>query len=303
MSRSCTCLVYAIIALVAQGCAGGASSMPSTTAMPAASARPLDLAALPLDDANTSSTPKAGYVYSCQSTFGGGGASADGPWINEAAGTFDLETKLAVEGAVTWNAIFGTAVSGSLRSLTGNGLPSHTTGTFPIASMDPAYQYDRNPNAIAAQNVAYRVPSTPGVASSPSCLNMGPIGVMLTGAQLYSALDAEGRDAVAHEVLDSCTGHPDQSGTYHYHDMSACISDPGMGHSALIGYALDGFGIYGMRGENGETLTDADLDACHGHTHAIMWNGVSVVMYHYHMTHEYPYSLGCYAGTPVATGP
>jgi len=27
-------------------------------------------------------------------------------------------------------------------------LPPHTTGVFPIAASDPAYQYDRNPNSI-----------------------------------------------------------------------------------------------------------------------------------------------------------
>jgi hypothetical protein len=125
---------------------------------------------------------------------------------------------------------------------------------------------------------------------------------MITGAQLYNALDALGRDAVAHEVLDKCSGHPDPSGTYHYHSLSGCIPDPGMGHSKLVGYALDGFGIYGLRGSDGKTLTDSDLDACHGHTHVVDWNGKKVSMYHYHMTREYPYSIGCYKGTPIATG-
>lgn len=131
---------------------------------------------------------------------------------------------------------------------------------------------------------------------------MGPIGVMLTGAQLFNALDALGRDAPAHELLDACNGHPDPSSTYHYHSLSKCMSDPGTGHSHLLGYAADGFGIYGLRGENGATLTDAELDACHGHTHAIEWNGKTVVTYHYHFTNEYPYSLGCYKGTPATSG-
>ena len=62
--------------------------------------------------------------------------------------------------------------------------------------------------------------------------------------------------------------------------------------------ATDGFGIYGNRGETGAALMNADLDACHGHTHAILWDGVMVMMYHYHATKEYPYTLGCYRGTP-----
>jgi hypothetical protein len=91
------------------------------------------------------------------------------------------------------------------------------------------------------------------------------------------------------------------SGTYHYHSLTSCLADPGSGHSALLGYARDGFGIYGVRGETGAIVTDADLDECHGHTHAITWNGQSVSMYHYHATYEYPYTLGCFRGTPIAT--
>ena len=89
-------------------------------------------------------------------------------------------------------------------------------------------------------------------------------------------------------------------GAYHYHSLTNCIDDPGTAHSKLMGYALDGYGIYGMRGEDGAVLHDADLDACHGHTHVIDWDGKKVAMYHYHATAEYPYVIGCFHGTPVA---
>ena len=71
------------------------------------------------------------------------------------------------------------------------------------------------------------------------------------------------------------------------------------GHSGLVGYALDGFGIYGTAGAGGVHLSNADLDACHGHVETVMWDGKVVKMYHYHLTDEYPYTLGCLAGTPV----
>ena len=128
---------------------------------------------------------------------------------------------------------------------------------------------------------------------------MGPIGVMLTGSYFFNALDAAGRDAAAHEVQDACAGHPEMRGAYHYHSLSPCASDTKSSHSALVGYALDGFGIYGPRGENGKTLTNAGLDECHGHTHAVTWNGKKTRSYHYHATAEYPYTLGCFRGTPV----
>jgi hypothetical protein len=272
----------------------------SPTPVPTATPTPANLAALPLDDTNyETSGPRTGWVYSCQGTFGGGGSNVDGPWIDTSNNTWDSTTKLAVEGSNAWPAhTFSTSIGGSNRTISSNGLPSHNTGTYPIQHSDPAYTYDQNPNSIKSQSVSDLIPANPTVAATPSCLGMGSIGVMLTGAALYNALDGEGRDAAAHELLDSCNGHPDQSGVYHYHAYSPCFGDTGTGHSPLLGYAADGFGIYGLRGEDGSVLTDGDLDACHGHTHAITWNGATVVMYHYHFTYEYPYSLGCYRGTP-----
>ena len=67
-----------------------------------------------------------------------------------------------------------------------------------------------------------------------------------------------------------------------------------------MGYALDGFGIYGNLSTGGVPMTNATLDACHGHTHAVMFHGTMQVIYHYHATTEFPYTLGCYKGTPIA---
>jgi hypothetical protein len=92
-------------------------------------------------------------------------------------------------------------------------------------------------------------------------------------------------------------------GVYHYHSLSSCIYDAPSGHSSLLGYAFDGFGLYGTRGEDGGQLTNAALDECNGHPHAITWEGRSVVMYHYHATAAYPYTLGCFRGTAVRPGP
>jgi hypothetical protein len=123
---------------------------------------------------------------------------------------------------------------------------------------------------------------------------------MLSGVVIFSAFDAEGRDAVAHEVQDNCDGHPQVSGFYHYHSLSDCIADTSTGgHSSLVGYAFDGYGIYGYYGEDGSEVTNDDLDACHGHTHVVEWDGQMVEMYHYHATHEFPYVVGCFHGTPA----
>jgi hypothetical protein len=123
--------------------------------------------------------------------------------------------------------------------------------------------------------------------------------VLLTGSALFNALDAAGRDAVAHETQDACRGHPEMSGRYHYHSITPCLDEGDTGHAEPVGYAFDGFGIYGHVGVDGAVLTDADLDECHGHVHPIEWDGQPIEIYHYHATWEYPYTLGCFRGTPL----
>lgn len=66
--------------------------------------------------------------------------------------------------------------------------------------------------------------------------------------------------------------------------------------------ALDGFGIYSSRDGKGRELTDTDLDECHGRTSPVEWNGKVVNIYHYVLTKEYPYTIGCFRGKPVPTG-
>jgi hypothetical protein len=263
----------------------------------------VDKARLPIGDGKYGSSAKKGYVYSCQEQFPGGGPSATGPWINSDGETWDLTEKVAVSGSVSWPSSFSASVSGSNRLLSGNGLPSHTTGVFPVASSDPAYEYDRNPNSISNSNLSATVPRNPTRNARAGCLGMGAIGVLTSGARIYNAFDAGGQDAAAHEVQDRCEGHPQQEGQYHYHSLSSCIRDrrgSKRKHSTLIGWALDGFGIYGQYGRNGHQLSTSELNACHGHTHVVKWNGKRVRKFHYHATLDFPYFLSCYQGTATA---
>jgi len=291
--------------------ASGPTTTPSTTASTSStttSTTPsgaLDPAAIPLGDGHLSSTPKVGDVDSCTTLFPStGGAQVDGPWIDTAAGTWDSLTKIHVEGAVRWPAAYYVvSVSNDRRIVKANDLPiDHTTGIFPIASSDPAYAYDRNPNSIVPQDIDWSLPLNPPAAASPSCTNGGPIGILDDGVVLFNALDGEGRDAGAHEVLDACSEHPQMSGVLHHHFVPTCILDRATGSSTLVGYAIDGYGIYVERNADGSLLTNADLDACHGRTSRVRWNGKEQDVYHYDATIEYPYTLGCFHGTPIETG-
>jgi YHYH protein len=283
------------------------SSAMTSSAM-TSSANPLDPTRLPIGDGKVSASPRVGYVFSCQTRFPpAGGAFRDGPWIKP-DGTFDFTAKAIVDGRVAWTSSQTITLEKATNTVTGNGLPKHPTGTFPVASSDDAYQFDRNPNPIKAQSIRFKLPANPLVADKPNCLSLGPIGITLTGVVIFNALDGNGKDAVAHELQDACQGHPERSGQYHYHNLTSCLNDSGTdnsgtgnsgtGHSSLQGYMLDGFGLYGLRGETGHILTNADLDECHGHTHQILWNGKPSSMYHYHATQEYPYTVSCFKGTP-----
>ena len=260
-------------------------------------AHEVDLTKLPLGDGKISSAPALGQIWACRIDPGGGGAFQDGPWIDKANGTFDYTKKAVVSGQVTWTPHFVMRIEGDRRIFTSNDLPNHPTGTFPIPSSDAAFRYDRNPNQIREQSVMVSLPANPTAAATPNCAP-GAVGILLTGSVLFNALDAPGRDAIAHETQDSCQGHPQISGVYHYHWVTTCLDDKRLtgGHSALVGYALDGFGIFGRFGEKGAPLSSSDLDACHGHTHAIPWDGKMVVMYHYHATFDFPYTIGCLRG-------
>lgn len=172
--------------------------------------------------------------------------------------------------------------SGDAMIVESNGIPDHPTGTFPNAS---------NPNSIRVQQLKFYIPLKPTKSEVPSRTPFGPIGVATNGVAFYNQYNAEGGDAVRLEVFDSCCGHPDQRGLYHYHQYPSCLKspfhDPAGKHSPLIGFMFDGYAIYGPNGEDGQP--PKNLDACNGH-----WDATRG--YHYHCTKGFPYLVGSYRG-------
>jgi hypothetical protein len=253
----------------------------------------LDAKALPLGDGRISYDAKRGYAFACSTQFRTGGAWHAGDWIQ--GSTWDATRKVWVQGDVRRpDARFDIVTTAQQRVLTGNALPlGHATGRFPVAHDDPAFQFDRNPNTIAAQALSFTLRLQPALAGRPSCVSMGVIGVALNGVPIFNALDAAGRDAVAHEVQDRCQGHPQGRGVYYHHGPIDCL--PGNSGNSV----LDGFGIYSGHDDIGREITNADLDECHGQAGHVLWNGERVAIYHYVMTREVPYTLGCYRGAAV----
>ena len=174
------------------------------------------------------------------------------------------------------------------------GYPNHPTAIFPNSG---------NPNRIEIQKFRFQLPLEPKLNDHITRLPMGPIGTAVNGVVYFNPFEQGGMNAVEgySEVwLDSCCGHPQQTGVYHYHKYPVCVKSPfkdnGKQHSPVIGFAFDGFPIYGPYESEGLMAKDAvgeqTLDACNGHTD-------SVRGYHYHVTPgRFPYIIGGYAGVP-----
>lgn len=174
------------------------------------------------------------------------------------------------------------------------GYPNHPTAIFPNAG---------NPNAIRVQNFRFRLPLKPQMSDKITTLPMGPVGMALNGVVFFNPFEQGGMNAVAgySEVwLDSCCGHPQQTGVYHYHKYPVCVKSPfrddGRQHSPVIGFAFDGFPVYGPWESFGvqakELQGERSLDVCNGHSD-------SERDYHYHATPgRFPYVLGGYHGVP-----
>jgi len=118
-----------------------------------------------------------------------------------------------------------------------------------------------NPNTPANQNFVFKITRNPQPnTGTPVNTGLGHIGVWKNGVSLFNAKDAMSyqnnniwfRDALFFEgsSFDDCLGHPAPNGEYHHHVNPTCLYDDSDAsqHSPTIGYAFDGYPIYGAYG-------------------------------------------------------
>ncbi len=139
------------------------------------------------------------------------------------------------------------------------------------------------PSYVSSLTQTIYIPVTPVKLTSPVSFGNGPRatptirgiafnGVMFDPPAPTSIILA----AYTLAPFDDAGGHINLGAGYHYHaatGMSTKIAQSD-GHSAMIGYALDGFGIYERLSASGAEYTD--LDASRGHYDATRG-------YHYHV--------------------
>lgn len=133
-----------------------------------------------------------------------------------------------------------------------NGVPSHPIGPWA-----------NNPNSTTSQNRLLRIPRAPVVQTGTrTATPLGPVGVLLNGVAIFNAKDGRSYNnlnvwnqnayVVEGPSMDSAPGHPAPGGTYHYHMRpvlpSEQLCEDSHQHSPLIGFAFDGFPIYGAYG-------------------------------------------------------
>lgn len=182
--------------------------------------------------------------------------------------------------------------------ITSQNLPNHPHATFPNS---------QNPNRISAQNHVWRLPLVPRQAETITRAPMGPVGVAINGVVFFNPFEMGGINAIeGYSALwfDSCCGHPQQSGVYHYHKYPSCLKTPftddGKQHSPVIAFAWDGYPVYGPYDGSGVLAKDRTgqdaLDVCNGHFDPERG-------YHYHVTPgKFPYLIGGYAGVVSVRG-
>ena len=132
--------------------------------------------------------------------------------------------------------------------------------TNSLPSWSPIGPWKNNPNKATGQNLIAKISRIPVWAASKSATSLGPIGVLTNGVAFFNANDGQSyknygvwyRNALVFEgaSFDGCAAHPDVSGTYHVHINPVCLynytSKFNSTHSPLIGFAFDGYPVYGI---------------------------------------------------------
>ena len=155
------------------------------------------------------------------------------------------------------------------------------------------------------QDKTLAIPASPVLISGSGTVDktctLGAIAISLNGVSIYGgAVDSACTqlDVTTTQSewtsFDYCGGHSQNSGDYHYHFPPSCllaqIGDLSDGHSPQVGWANDGFPIYGPLGPGGAAITHTAqgctgtycLDACSGLEMELP--GVDSFKYRYYMT-------------------
>ncbi len=146
----------------------------------------------------------------------------------------------------------------------------------------------------------WKIPLSPKIAATPTSVVDGPLGVAINGVPIFNPCTqggcTTGGDTKALGQLDICNGHAGRADDYHYHAAPSCMmadQPPSYWDTHPLGWALDGFAIFGYRDADGTTAVRDSI--CGGNTKTVP---NAPAGYAYHVTDAPPYVTGCLAGNP-----
>lgn len=113
----------------------------------------------------------------------------------------------------------------------------------------------KTPHQLSPQNLSVRFPRMPALASSPTRIvnRLGTLGITTSGLLVYGATEgpvpteSAFGDPYYNKMLDNCGGHAGPQSEYHLHVLIT-IAVCNLNKTGVIGYAIDGFPIYGPTG-------------------------------------------------------
>ena len=170
-----------------------------------------------------------------------------------------------------------------------NGMPDHQmmVGIVAWQQQVPLAQNYKGDNA-------WRIPLFPVPAKEPMSAKenffRGAIALAINGVPIFNPIKNDGvTDTKIAGELDDFGGHCGRGDDYHYH-LPPVHLEKQAGKGKPVGYALDGYPIFGFDEPDGTAVKK--LDWLNGHKDE---NG----NYHYHSTKNYPYLNGGFYGEVV----
>ncbi len=215
-----------------------------------------------------------------------------------AAPAFAHEDHCAAVKASVANAGFADRVTvtcdGDVALVTSDTYPDHELMTGIVGTNEQI--------PVPAKDYSAPIPLTPSLGTTPQTRDAA-LGVAVNGVPIYDytgggEMTVEDlyhtqteHDTLQTEQLDICGGHAGRGNDYHYHVKPVCMIEQmkNAGDAAIIGWAYDGFPIYGDNNPDGTHIALDVLDVCNGQPDATFG-------YRYHTSTEAPYIIQCLMG-------